>query len=171
MGVPSVSSFEVGVEGVEADAAVVIGEAIVKEEVKEDHGCVGPDAISGSAFVFGVAGVEWFVSGVSDYFFSGGVGLSLDIAIAIGVGACMPVSFIMVALGMEVEMSFSISELLVVLFEVGAVVNVAEIRTKFVAAASNDEVEDVAACQDADKPFHGHCPVHEQNYPCCHSSH
>ena len=150
MHVSRIPILELRVHLIQSGPTYFVSESVIHNKFDEDYILIRSDSVHNSRNIFGLRGMHHFSGSMSDYLFAGGVGFSLCIAVGVYVSPGVISGFVMIALSAHHESSHQIASLGVLCLEHKAIVDMAEVLGKAIAAAGDDQIEEIRSDADSD---------------------
>lgn len=143
MNVPGIPHLEVCIGSLEVVAALGVIESILNKEVNEDYVCICSNAINFTTFISGLVRGQIFSGCMSDHFLSSCVMLGPSIAVSVSDSSSVMSGFVMIAFSVKGKSADHLPNLIVVNLEIFTSINIAQILSECIAAASDDQIEQI----------------------------
>lgn len=143
MCVSGVPHLEVGVSVFKVIATLSIIEPILNKEMNEDYVGIGPNSIDLSTLIAGFKGSQVLGGCMRDHFLSSCIMFRPCVSVGVSDGPRVVSSFIVVTFCVEGEPADHGSDLVVVILKVFPSLDVTEIGSQGVAAASDYEIQQI----------------------------
>lgn len=144
MGISSISHFEGKVSLFEITTAQGIKKPILNKEMYENNTCICSDVLNLTALILCLVGAKILSWWMSDNFFPTCIVLNPCLSISIPMGSSMMPDLIVITLSMENKSSNHFSYSIVVSLEILSLINIFNVFDKFITAASDNKIQDIA---------------------------